>query len=69
MGIHYSREHINRLITAGSFPPSFRMSEHRICWDEALVTEWLAARANSTAKKPAPVVQRAPLRKRLGGVS
>ena len=59
MGIHYSREHINRLIKLGQFPASFRLSEHRIVWLESAVHEWLTARANGTAKpRPQPARRR-----------
>ena len=57
-GITYSREAIARLIKAGRFPASFKLSTNRIAWDEAEVTAWLAARMKKAA--PAPVVQRAP---------
>ena len=59
-GITYSREAIARLIKAGQFPASFKLSEHRIAWRENDVNEWLAQRSSSTAKPKPVVVTRAP---------
>jgi prophage regulatory protein len=62
-GIPYSREHLARLIKQGRFPAPFRLNAGgRIVWDEALIDDWLAARAKTAQPEPARQWVRAPRR-------
>ncbi len=44
-GISYSRDHLRRLVKAGSFPKPVNLSSARIAWREADIQEWISARA------------------------
>jgi Prophage CP4-57 regulatory protein (AlpA) len=80
IGIRYSREHPNVLISEQKFPGSFQLSEGgRVVWDEADIDAWLQERRNAAKvntrvapqpqygprKAKAPPPTRAPRRKLL----
>jgi prophage regulatory protein len=43
-GIPYTRVHLNRLMKAGKFPASVRLSENRIAWRLSELQVWKATR-------------------------
>ena len=57
-GINYSRDYLRRKCKAGEFPKPIPVSERRICWIEAEVDAWLAAkeRARDTSALPDGIV-------------
>jgi prophage regulatory protein len=46
-GVPYHRNHIRRMVAAGSFPKPVPLSSKRIAWVETEVDAWLAERASA----------------------
>jgi len=46
-GIRYTRQHIDRLVAAGSFPAKVHIGPARIGWVESEVDAWLKAKADA----------------------
>lgn len=44
MGIPYSRQHVYRMMDAGTFPKAIKLSARRIAWVESVVRNWLSER-------------------------
>jgi prophage regulatory protein len=43
-GISYSRQHRDRLIKAGKFPPPIALGSNRVGWIESEIEDWLVER-------------------------
>jgi prophage regulatory protein len=43
-GIRYSRQHRDRLIKAGKFPPPIALGDNRVGWIESEIEDWLLQR-------------------------
>lgn len=50
-GVPYSRDHLRRLVKAGSFPAPVPISEKRIAWVEAEIDAWVRERVASRDTK------------------
>jgi prophage regulatory protein len=51
-GIPYHRNHVRRMVAAGSFPKPVPLSSKRIAWIESEIDAWLAAKAAERAAPP-----------------
>ncbi len=52
-GVPYSRDHLRRMVKAGSFPAPISVGEARIGWIEAEVDRWLDERVSQRTNKAA----------------
>lgn len=43
-GINYSRQHRDRLVKAGKFPPPIALGGNRVGWIESEIEDWLLER-------------------------
>ncbi len=43
-GVPYSRDHLRRLVKAGTFPAPVPLSDKRIAWVESEVDQWVDQR-------------------------
>ena len=56
-GITYSRQHRDRLIKAGKFPPPIALGDNRVGWIESEIEDWLLeciAARDAALAKPVP---------------
>jgi prophage regulatory protein len=54
-GVPYSLTHLYRLMEAGKFPHSVRLTEHRVAWLARDVEAWIEERAQSRSGRDAPL--------------
>lgn len=50
-GLPWTRQHVDRLIKDGKFPPKVNLTEHRVGWWSDMIEEWIASRNPAAANR------------------
>jgi predicted DNA-binding transcriptional regulator AlpA len=45
-GLTWTRQHVDKMVKAGTFPPKIRLTEHRVGWWSDVIEEWIATKSS-----------------------